>query len=183
MQPEETPDKLNAWRSCTKCGLYQTRKNVVIGRGVIPADLLFIGEAPGKTEDLLREAFVGSSGRLLTKAMEAAAKRTNRQPTFYITNIIACRPCDSKHSPNRQPTKEEAAACWDRLSQTENLVQPASVVFLGKIAQKYGAVFSGYLHTWALQHPAYILRRGGYSSPEYQLFINELCEVYKHGSN
>lgn len=183
MQPHETPQELQGWRSCTRCNLCQTRKNVVIGRGVIPADLLFIGEAPGKTEDLLREAFVGSSGRLLTKAMEMAAKITRKQPTFFITNIVACRPCDSKHGPNRQPTKEEAAACWDRLSQTENLVQPASVIFLGKIAQKYGAVFSGYLPTWSLQHPAYILRRGGGASPEFNLFVKALCEVYKHGSD
>ncbi len=166
------------YRKCTACGLAKFRRNVVFGRGKTPAEIMFIGEAPGKSEDLLGEAFVGPSGRLLDMAIKDAAKMIGvKPPTFFISNVLGCRPTDKKRGPNREPTNEEAWACWSRLEDTYVIVRPKVLVFLGKVAERFckkawpfGKVFL---------HPAYIIRRGGTSSTEYRRFCRDLTEVFK----
>ncbi|GAG10072.1 unnamed protein product, partial [marine sediment metagenome] len=80
---------IKRYKNCRKCGLYEFRRKIVFGRGKVPADILFVGEAPGKSEDLIGEAFVGPSGRLLDMAIKDAAKilGIKKPPTFYVSNV------------------------------------------------------------------------------------------------
>ncbi|MBW1779343.1 MAG: hypothetical protein JRL30_01265 [Deltaproteobacteria bacterium] len=76
--------------TCTRCGLAEFRRKIVLGEGDLPADLLFVGEAPGKNEDLMGRPFVGPSGRLLHGAIELAGDKVDFTPTYFITNSVAC---------------------------------------------------------------------------------------------
>ena len=112
--------------SCTKCGLCQTRHNVVFGVGPRDADVMFIGEGPGEQEDLQGEPFVGAAGKLLDDMMSIIdLSREN----CYIANIIKCRP---PH--NRDPLETEQDACIDYLRNQVALIKPKIIVCLGRIA-------------------------------------------------
>lgn len=114
--------------SCKRCGLCQTRTNVVFGVGRRDADILFVGEGPGEQEDLKGEPFVGAAGQLLDSMLSIIdLDRTN----CYIANIVKCRP-----PMNRDPKEEEQDACIDFLRQQFALIQPQIVVCLGRIAAK-----------------------------------------------
>ena len=90
--------------NCRKCGLCQTRTNVVFGVGKEDAEVMFIGEGPGQQEDLKGEPFVGRSGPLLDKLM--ATVDLFRDRNIYIANTVKCRPPQ-----NRDPLPEEQEAC------------------------------------------------------------------------
>lgn len=166
---------------CKGCCLRQYANTIVPGRGTWPAAVLFIGEAPGKTEDCLGEAFVGPSGRLLQRAFkDAVAMGGAPVPTFYITNVVACRPTDFIDGPNREPTSEEAIACWPRLEYTVRRVHPQQVVFLGKVAEKHLKRLFPAAHV--LVHPAYVLRLGGVTSSVYRAFVRGLSVVFQQAA-
>ncbi len=114
---------------CTRCPLADTRINVVFGVGDPDADLMFVGEAPGRDEDLQGVPFVGRSGQLLDRllAEELGVDRSR----VYIANVVKCRPPD-----NRDPRPEEIAACRPYLSAQVDLVAPRVVVSLGNFATK-----------------------------------------------
>lgn len=167
------------WDSCEKCSLSKFRRQVVMGRGDMPADILFIGEAPGKSEDLRGEPFIGRSGRILDMALEVARKLNGggELPSYYITNCIACRPTNTAGGPNREPSGEEMWACWQRLEDEAQLVQPKVVVFLGAVAfANCKKAFPSGIH---LYHPAYLLRGGGIKSPGWAGFCRALSEIMK----
>jgi DNA polymerase len=168
---DKTENEVAIWRrleqavaSCTKCELHATRTRTVFGVGDKNADLLIIGEAPGRDEDLQGEPFVGRAGQLLN-AMLAAIGLDREQ--VYITNILKCRPPD-----NRDPRPEEAAACNPWLQQQIELIRPSVILALGRIAahnllsteQNLGAL-RGKQHSYAgipllvSYHPAYLLRK------------------------
>ena len=114
--------------SCTRCGLCETRHNVVFGVGERTADVMFIGEGPGEQEDLQGEPFVGPAGKLLDDMMAIIdLDRTNT----YIANIVKCRP-----PRNRDPLETEQDACIDYLCNQVALIQPKIIVCLGRIAAK-----------------------------------------------
>ena len=149
---------------CCKCELHQTRTQTVFGVGDTNADLLIIGEAPGRDEDLQGEPFVGRAGQLLN-AMLAAIGFTRAQ--VYIANILKCRPPN-----NRDPRVEEAEACNPWLQQQVELIQPAAILALGRIAahhllntEQSLASLRGRQHQYAgiplivSYHPAYLLRK------------------------
>lgn len=170
--------------SCKKCGLYQFRKFVVLGRGTPDCDILFIGEAPGKSENLLGMPFIGPSGKLLDKLIDRAAElaKLERKPRFYITNACACRPCDSKLGENRAPTGEEVWACFPRLEYEVNrIAKPKKTVFLGKTAA--AACRKLIPDGIPLQHPAYVLRCGGIGCPEGIRFARDLSVVFEEIKN
>ena len=113
---------------CTSCGLAETRTNVVFGVGSSTADLMFIGEAPGKNEDLQGEPFVGAAGRLLDRlAGEVDIVRDD----VYIANVLKCRPPG-----NRDPREEEISACKSYLANQIRLIDPVVVMTLGNFASK-----------------------------------------------
>ena len=112
--------------SCTRCGLCQTRKNVVFGVGNRCADILFVGEGPGEQEDLQGEPFVGPAGKLLDDMLSIIdLDRT----VCYIANIVKCRP-----PRNRDPQEQEQDACIEFLRKQIELLQPKIIVCLGRIA-------------------------------------------------
>ena len=158
------------------------RKNIVFGRGNLPADILFIGEAPGKSEDALGRPFVGPSGKMLEDAIKysesLARARTSsfRLPTYFITNVVACRPTDKANGDNRPPLPAEVMACRERLMTTLVHIHPRRIVFLGEVARKnYIRIFPD---ATCLAHPAYLLRKGGTMSPDYKEFTRVLSGVF-----
>ena len=114
--------------SCTRCGLCETRHNVVFGVGRRDADVMFVGEGPGEQEDLKGEPFVGPAGHLLDDMLSIID--LNRE-NCYIANIVKCRP-----PRNRDPMETEQDACIDFLRNQVALVTPKIIVCLGRIAAK-----------------------------------------------
>ncbi len=112
--------------ACAKCRLCESRTHTVPGEGNPHADLLFIGEGPGRDEDRLGRPFVGAAGGLLEKML--AAIGTSREEV-YIANVVKCRPPD-----NRAPEADEAAACLPFLRMQVALIRPKVVVLLGATA-------------------------------------------------
>lgn len=153
------------WYDCKRCPLGKTADTHVLYRGDIPAQVLFVGEAPGYSEDAVGKPFVGQSGRLLNDIIERTIERT-KPFTFCVTNVLACIPHDSAKSKYEQsaevraPTKEEAAACNPRLLELIDLCQPVAIVTLGKPAAKYTPSFPEKYSRLELVHPAFILRKG-----------------------
>ena len=116
-----------ACAACRKCGLCETRTNVVVGVGSPEAEVMFIGEGPGENEDLQGEPFVGRAGKLLDKML--AAVDLDRHSNIYIANIVKCRP-----PKNRDPKPEEQEMCIDWLRNQVRLIRPKIIVCLGRIA-------------------------------------------------
>lgn len=111
---------------CRRCRLAEGRKHIVFGTGNPDADIMFIGEAPGKEEDLQGEPFVGEAGMLLTKLIE---KMGYRREAVYIANIIKCRP-----PLNRDPEEDEIASCRGFLDRQIEVIAPKFIITLGRIA-------------------------------------------------
>ena len=108
---------------CKKCDLCNTRKNAVPGKGNQKADVVFIGEAPGKNEDLHGEPFIGTAGKKLNDALENAGLPRNN---VYITNIVKCRPPN-----NRIPNDIEKSMCSNYLENELAIINPKIVCLLG----------------------------------------------------
>jgi uracil-DNA glycosylase family 4 len=111
--------------SCQKCPLASTRTKAVPGEGSTDTDLMFIGEAPGRDEDLQGRPFVGRAGQLLTKIIRAM---NYRREDVYITNIVKCRPPN-----NREPDREEIDECKAYLFEQMAMIQPRVIVTLGNV--------------------------------------------------
>jgi len=117
-------------RVCTLCGLHRVRTNAVPGEGNREAELMFIGEGPGRDEDLQGRPFVGRAGQLLRKIIAAM---TFREDEVYITNMVKCRPPE-----NRVPHHEEIEICSSRyLVRQIELIRPRVIVTLGKTPTDY----------------------------------------------
>ena len=114
--------------NCTRCGLCETRHNVVFGVGPEDADVMFVGEGPGEQEDLKGEPFVGAAGQFLDEMLSIIdLSREN----CYIANIVKCRP---PH--NRDPLETEQDACIVYLRNQVALIKPRIIVCLGRVAAK-----------------------------------------------
>lgn len=116
----------NAISNCQLCPLGKTRTKFVYGVGNPKADLIFIGEAPGRDEDLQGEPFVGRAGQLLDRILKAI--NLSRQEV-YIGNILKCRPPN-----NRDPLPDEAEKCLPHLIEQITLIRPKLICALGRIA-------------------------------------------------
>ena len=111
---------------CTKCELSETRNNSVPGKGNYKADVIFVGEAPGKNEDVNGEPFIGIAGKKLTMALESAGVTREE---VYITNIVKCRP-----PKNRVPTTDERNTCQNYLEKEIEIIKPKIICILGNTA-------------------------------------------------
>jgi DNA polymerase len=153
--------------TCTACRLSETRTNVVFGVGSPASGLLFVGEGPGRDEDLQGEPFVGRSGRLLDRLV--LEELGLRRDAFYIANVVKCRPPG-----NRDPLPDEVAACAGFLEGQLAILDPRVVVSLGNVAtrvllgtEESISTLRGRAHAWRGRtlvptfHPAYALRGGG----------------------
>ena len=151
--------------ACTACDLHQTRTQTVFGVGNPDADWMIIGEAPGQQEDRRGEPFVGRAGQLLDQMLLAVG--LDRQSVF-IANVLKCRPPN-----NRDPAKNEAAACRHYLERQIELINPRIVLAVGRIAAqlllatdeplgrlrgRQHALKDGTLPLVVTYHPAYLLR-------------------------
>ena len=162
-----TGDPLEALRAeahdCNRCRLAKTRTNVVFGVGNPNADLMFIGEAPGRDEDERGEPFVGRAGQLLTDIIKAM-KLT--RDDVYIANVIKCRPPE-----NRNPEADELEECRPIIRRQVELIRPKVIVTLGRfglqsLTEKSYAIsavrgqwldYDG-IRLMPTYHPAYLLR-------------------------
>ncbi|MBL6819107.1 MAG: uracil-DNA glycosylase [Gammaproteobacteria bacterium] len=151
--------------NCQKCQLANGRNNVVFGEGNEKADILIIGEAPGKEEDLIGEPFIGRAGKLLTEILFSINLSRN---DVYITNTVKCRPPE-----NRNPNSTEISSCAHFLDKQISLISPKVIILLGKIAAERilntsepMAKLRSNIHyyketnipTLVFYHPAYLLR-------------------------
>lgn len=147
---------------CTACELHRGRTRAVPGEGPVSAEIMFIGEAPGRNEDLQGRPFVGQAGKLLE---ELLAEIGLTRDDVWIGNVVKCRPPE-----NRDPRPEEIAACAGYLERQIALLQPKLIATLGrysmekffpgaKITRMHGqARREGDRVLIPLYHPAYILR-------------------------
>jgi uracil-DNA glycosylase len=167
----ESAVTLNALReqasSCTRCALAAGRTQVVFGVGNPEADLLFVGEGPGREEDLVGEPFVGRSGQLLDRLMREELGLDRSQ--CYIANVVKCRPPN-----NRDPEPVEIESCRPYLEGQLELINPKVVVTLGNFAtrallQRSEGIRALRGRTYPFRagqlvptyHPAFALRSGG----------------------
>lgn len=173
---------------CTDCDLCSKRRNVVLLRGTLPCDILFIGEAPGESEDSIGYPFVGPAGRQLNgmifagysqavaegQCIECSSRgfvgNSRGHLTYAVTNILACiprHPDEIGTGEIRPPNKEEAAACLPRLLELMVLASPQRIVLLGKIAKRFFPKPKQLINTklprwdgmaYELTHPSAIIR-------------------------
>lgn len=131
-----TPFQLHVhnWRECTRCPLHKTRHNVVISRGKVPAEVVFIGEGPGASEDVIGTPFVGPAGHLLDDIILRAGMGERR---FAVTNLIACMPYDPDEGKIEEPPKDAIKACAPRLKEFVRLCKPRLIVLVGQHAQRH----------------------------------------------
>lgn len=115
---------------CTRCPLYQTRKNAVPGEGDPLAKIMFVGEAPGFYEDVQGRPFVGTAGKLLTELIEKILCMP--RSSVFITNIVKCRPPE-----NRDPLPNEVEACSQYLDRQIMLIRPKILITLGRHSSNY----------------------------------------------
>ena len=125
-------------RACQKCGLGETRTNLVFGAGNPRAELMFIGEGPGFDEDRLGIPFVGKAGQLLTKIIESIELTREK---VYISNIVKCHPMRDPSHPemrgnDRPPTQDEVAQCLPILFKQIGIIKPRIICTLGSPATK-----------------------------------------------
>lgn len=159
--------------NCTRCKLCHTRTNIVFGAGDPHAQVVFVGEAPGAAEDEQGLPFVGRSGQLLTKMIEAMGLSRD---TVYICNVIKCRPPD-----NRNPEPEEIEACEPFLKKQLAMIKPKVIVTLGRYAcqslLKREIKMSETRGQWTKYegidlmptfHPAYLLRSPGHKKEAWE---------------
>jgi DNA polymerase len=148
---------------CRRCKLHLGRTNLVFGEGAAKARVVFVGEGPGKDEDIQGRPFVGEAGRLLTKIIKAMGLS---RESVYICNVVKCRP---PH--NREPEPDEIAACVPFLERQLRLIRPNVICTLGRVAAQalLGQEFKvtrqrgdwytfGDIPLMPTYHPAYLLR-------------------------
>ena len=153
-------------RACTRCPLWRTRLNAVPGEGPADAEVMIVGEAPGRQEDVQGRPFVGAAGRVLADLLAEAGVRREE---VFITNVVKSHPTDRKGGSNRAPRRDEVAACLPWLQQQLSIIRPRLIVTLGthalraflpgkKISQVHGRPFQhDGLTVLPLYHPAVAL--------------------------
>jgi uracil-DNA glycosylase family 4 len=155
---------------CRRCGLCETRLNIVFGSGNERAALVFVGEGPGADEDEQGLPFVGRAGQLLTQMIENTAAKEGipiRRPDIYICNVVKCRPPE-----NRTPLPDEMEMCGQFLFRQIKSIKPKAICVLGSTAMKAlldtkeGITkLRGKWHKWndipvmITFHPSYLLRQ------------------------
>jgi len=159
---------------CTRCKLHGDRTNIVFGEGNPKARLVFVGEGPGRDEDMQGKPFVGRAGKLLTKIIEAMGLG---REDVYICNVVKCRPPG-----NRNPEPDEVAACEPFLLKQIRSINPEIIVCLGSVAtslllkmkQPRMGDLRGQFHEYGSSklmityHPAALLRNPNFKKPVWE---------------
>ena len=152
---------------CRRCKLWSGRTHLVFGVGNPKAKLMFVGEGPGRDEDLQGEPFVGRAGQLLTDIITKGMGL--KREDVYIANVIKCRPPE-----NRNPEPDEVESCEPFLKKQVDLIRPQIIVALGKFAvqtllrskvpiTRLRGIWHDYhgIKLMPTFHPAYLLRNPG----------------------
>ncbi|HJX10856.1 MAG TPA: uracil-DNA glycosylase [Candidatus Binatia bacterium] len=173
--------------NCQRCKLCAGRANIVFGVGHPQAKLMFVGEGPGRDEDLQGEPFVGRAGQLLTDIITKGMGM--RREDVYIANVVKCRPPE-----NRNPEPDEVAACEPFLKKQIDLIRPQIIVALGKFAVQTLlqskvpiSILRGNWHSYhgiklmPTFHPAYLLRNPADKKLVWEDIKKVLSEM--HGEN
>jgi DNA polymerase len=163
--------------------IVDNNSNLVFGEGNLDANIMFVGEAPGRDEDIQKKPFVGRAGQLLNQTL---AQCGLKREEVYITNIIKARPTN-----NRTPTPEEINRCWPVLEQQIHIIKPKIIVTLGACAlaafvkkptsitkqHGYAIPFEQFILVPTF-HPAFILRNSNFHQPLIQdiQFVAELIK-------
>ncbi len=160
---------------CHKCRLRSTCQQVIFGEGKLDSKIMFIGEGPGKDEDIQGKPFVGRAGQLLDKILQAAELPRKE---VYISNVVKCRPPG-----NRLPNPDEVRECRNYLEAQIRIIKPEIIVCLGAMASQViidsKARISKVRGKWftrqgiriiATYHPAALLRNEGYKRPTWEDF-------------
>ncbi|MBC7074926.1 MAG: uracil-DNA glycosylase [Syntrophomonadaceae bacterium] len=168
---------------CSKCRLRNTCKQVVFGEGSINSGIMFIGEGPGRDEDIQGRPFVGKAGQLLDKILQAAGMERKE---IYISNVVKCRPPG-----NRLPNPDEVRECRNYLEAQIRIIRPEIIVCLGAMASQVvidpKARISTIRGRWfvrngvkiiATYHPAALLRNESYKRPVWEDF-KKIRDEYK----
>jgi DNA polymerase len=162
--PDDTLLKIHTdLGDCTRCKLHRGRTKLVFGDGNPKAELVFVGEGPGRDEDAQGLPFVGRAGKLLTQMIEAMGLQ---RQDVYICNVVKCRPPE-----NRTPEKDEVSTCSPFLLRQLDAISPKVIVCLGSVAAQTlletNRGISHFRGEWldfrgrklmATYHPAYLLR-------------------------
>jgi len=167
LSPEEKKGMLDDLRQrmgdCQRCRLSENRKNIVFGEGNPDAMLMFVGEGPGREEDIQARPFVGEAGGVLTSLI---TRMGFKREDVYIANVVKCRP-----PMNRNPHEDEISACLPFLEEQISIIRPKVIFCLGKISvqallgikspiSKIRGQFYAYMDIPVMPtfHPAYLLR-------------------------
>lgn len=152
-------EHVEKWRDCQLCPLAAQRANIVLARGTVPCDVLFVGEAPGASEDALGLPFVGPAGQLLDQIIQYAVPANI---TYALTNLVCCFPAEAKARGENEPELAEIKACRPRLREFIALCRPKLVVCVGVLSgdnighDSYGRVAGAAVVQ--IDHPAWMLR-------------------------
>ncbi len=151
--------------NCSKCRLREQRDKYVVGEGSLDADIMFVGEGPGREENKAGRPFVGRAGQLLDKILESV---DIKREEIYITNVVKCWPPQ-----NRNPKQDEIKACFPYLTSQISLINPKIIVTMGNFATKLLlnesskgiTALRGKVYDWVggikivpIFHPSYLLR-------------------------
>lgn len=168
---------VHRWRECKDCRLCEQRDKICIARGSVPARVLFIGEAPGPSENLVGQPFVGPAGHELnnwiTRVWKSLEPYSVPAPTYALTNLVCCFPREAKEAGDNEPDISEIKACRPRLQEFVEVCRPELVVFVGSLANTHGPAALGDATCYAggrveghdtikrwvdIIHPAHVLR-------------------------
>lgn len=171
---------LQRWGDCRECPLWETRKRIVIARGKVPCDILFIGEAPGESEDVSGLPFVGQAGELLDNPLcipragiiqralpgKMVNGRYRTDLRLGFANLLCCIPREADGGKAGEPPHDSIMACRSRLEDfIVEVARPCLIVAVGRHSEDY--LKQGYKHSVkvpegikqiAIKHPAAILR-------------------------
>lgn len=163
------------WENCQRCPLSKQRNKIVLGRGSLPADVVFIGEAPGQSEDISGLPFDGPAGHLLDRII---AEGLPSQLSYALTNLVACFPRVAKQTDNHEPEPEEIEECSPRLIEFIRIARPRLIVMVGELAETWTPRVTAMMEKeredkavqWcSIDHPAHLLRLRTKSPARYPL--------------
>jgi uracil-DNA glycosylase len=153
-------DHVSKWKNCRLCPLCDQRDRIVLARGSIPADIVFVGEGPGASEDSTGLPFCGPAGRLLDQIIGGSIPTSI---TYALTNLVCCFPRDAKMEGINEPAVSEILACRPRLHEFITIARPKLIVCVGQLSSQYIGDHDAYgmvlgAKVVEIVHPAAILR-------------------------
>lgn len=149
------------WSACRACELCDQRSKVVHVRGRLPCEILYVGEAPGVSEDVIGRPFVGPAGKLLDEIVEQAYEGVDHASAFC--NLVGCFPKVAKKEGTNEPSDAAIKACRPRLVEIVRMARPDLIVCVGRLSSKWVMKFEKDLDVVKIPrvdvtHPAAILR-------------------------